>query len=68
MSEKQFNGKIAFITGATSGIGQACALGFASAGAKVVCVGRNEEALGDVAAKIREIGAEPLTIQGRFIA
>lgn len=63
MSEKQFKDKIAFITGATSGIGQACALGFASAGAKVVCVGRNEEALGDVAGKIREIGAEPLTIK-----
>jgi NAD(P)-dependent dehydrogenase (short-subunit alcohol dehydrogenase family) len=63
MNEKQFSGKVAFITGATSGIGQACAIGFANAGAKVVCVGRKEEALGDVARQIREIGAEPLTIK-----
>lgn len=63
MTHKQFSGKVAFVTGATSGIGQACALAFAGAGANVVCVGRNEDALADVARKIRETGAEPLTIQ-----
>lgn len=63
MTDKQFSGKVAFVTGATSGIGQACALAFAGAGANVVCVGRNEDALADVARKIRETGAEPLTIQ-----
>lgn len=63
MIDKQFGGKVAFVTGATSGIGQACALAFARAGANVVCVGRNEDALADVARKIREAGAEPLTIQ-----
>ena len=62
MNDKQFNGKVAFVTGATSGIGWACAIAFAKAGAKVVCVGRKAEALEDVQQKIREIGAEVLTI------
>jgi 2-deoxy-D-gluconate 3-dehydrogenase len=47
MNDKQFNGKVAFVTGATSGIGQACAIAFAKAGAKVVCIGRKAEALQD---------------------
>ena len=63
MNEKQFAGKVAFVTGATSGIGQACAIAFANAGAKVVGVGRKLEVLKDVENKIRETGAEVLTIQ-----
>jgi NAD(P)-dependent dehydrogenase (short-subunit alcohol dehydrogenase family) len=63
MNDKQFSGKVAFVTGATSGIGQACAIAFANAGAKVVCVGRKAEALDDVENKIRALGAETLTIK-----
>ena len=63
MNEKQFNGKVAFVTGATSGIGQACAIAFANAGAKVVGVGRKTEALNDVEKMIRETGGEVLTIE-----
>ena len=63
MNEIQFNGKVAFVTGATSGIGQACAIAFAKAGAKVVCVGRKAEALEDVENKIRALGAATLTIK-----
>ena len=63
MNEKQFTGKVAFVTGATSGIGQACALAFAAAGANVVCVGRKVEALANVANKIRKSGAEAETIE-----
>ena len=66
MNERQFNGKVALVTGATSGIGRACAIAFATAGAKVVCVGRNEDALRDVDAKMREIGAESLTIRAHL--
>ena len=66
MTDRDFNGKVAFVTGATSGIGQACALAFAAAGAKVVCVGRNEDALREVEERIREIGAEPLTIRANL--
>ena len=63
MSEKEFNGKVAFVTGATSGIGRACGIAFAAAGAKVVCVGRRTEALRDVEQKLRETGGETLTIE-----
>lgn len=57
MNEKQFTGKVAFVTGATSGIGQACAMAFAQAGANVVCVGRKEDALMELEQKIREISS-----------
>src|SRR5215213_2343722 len=63
MNERQFTGKVAFVTGATSGIGQACAMAFANEGANVVCVGRRTEALKDIEQKIRELSAEPLAIK-----
>jgi NAD(P)-dependent dehydrogenase (short-subunit alcohol dehydrogenase family) len=63
MPEKQFTNKVAFVTGSTSGIGYACAVAFADAGAKVVCIGRKADALKDVEKKIRELGSEPLTIE-----
>jgi len=63
MNEKQFTGRVAFVTGATSGIGQACAIAFAEAGAKVVCVGRKAEALAAMKQRIHELGTESLTIQ-----
>ena len=53
MSDKKFAGKVAVVTGATSGIGHACAVGFANEGANVVCVGRKEEALKSVADEVR---------------
>ncbi len=39
----RLDGKAAIVTGGTSGIGEASAILFASEGAKVVVVGRNEE-------------------------
>jgi NAD(P)-dependent dehydrogenase (short-subunit alcohol dehydrogenase family) len=68
MNEKQFSGKVALVTGATSGIGQACALGFARAGASVVCVGRRNDALREVKTKISETGADVLTIEADLSA
>jgi NAD(P)-dependent dehydrogenase (short-subunit alcohol dehydrogenase family) len=62
MSDKKFTGKVALITGATSGIGHACAVGFAKEGAQVVCVGRKEEALKRVSDEIRIAGAEALSV------
>ena len=63
MNEKQFAGKVAFVTGATSGIGHACAIAFAEAGAKVVCVGRKADALSDVEKRIQATGSAALTIE-----
>jgi len=63
MNEKQFTGKVAFVTGATSGIGHACATAFSHAGANVVCVGRKEEALSELEQTLREITSGVLTIR-----
>jgi NAD(P)-dependent dehydrogenase (short-subunit alcohol dehydrogenase family) len=51
-------GKVVVITGATANIGRAIALGFAAEGAKVVAVGRDEEAGGRVVGLARERGAD----------
>ena len=37
-----FNGKVAFVTGASSGIGRACGVRFAAEGASVFAVARRE--------------------------
>lgn len=47
-------GKVAIVTGATRGLGQAIAVGLAEAGADIVCVGRSDDA--DTKAKIGAIG------------
>lgn len=54
----RLNGKVAIITGATSGMGRDTAYVFAEEGAKVMIVGRNEQRAKDVVQKIRESGGE----------
>ncbi len=56
-------GKVAVITGSTSGIGRAGAIAFAKEGASVVVSGRNKERGGKVVATIEKQGG-----QARFIA
>ena len=48
--------KIALITGATSGIGQACAHRFAQNGYAVIITGRNEQKLSDIKKELEEAG------------
>jgi len=54
--------KIAIITGASRGIGEAIATGFVEQGAKVVIAARKQETLDQVAGKLRGMGGEVLPI------
>jgi NAD(P)-dependent dehydrogenase (short-subunit alcohol dehydrogenase family) len=56
-------GKVAFITGAGSGIGRACAELFAQQGAKIVLTGRRSEPLYAAAASIVKAGGEAIAVQ-----
>jgi 3-oxoacyl-[acyl-carrier protein] reductase len=49
-------GKTALVTGASQGIGRACALALAAAGARVALAARNEDKLNQVAAEIAAKG------------
>ena len=56
--EREFANKVVLVTGATSGIGQAAALKFAAAGADIAAVGRNQEALAGLSAKLDAHGSK----------
>jgi NAD(P)-dependent dehydrogenase (short-subunit alcohol dehydrogenase family) len=58
----RFNGKVAFVTGAASGIGRATAVAFAAEGARVAILDRTEDALRETADAVRNVGGEVLVI------
>ena len=59
----RLDGKVAIITGAGQGIGEAIAVGYAREGAKVLITGRTLSKLEDVAAKINDAGGTCIPLQ-----
>jgi NAD(P)-dependent dehydrogenase (short-subunit alcohol dehydrogenase family) len=55
-------GKIALVTGATRGIGRACAVALAAAGAQVIAVGRTQGALEELDDEIGALGLQRPTL------
>ena len=58
----RLEGKVAVITGAGSGVGQACMIRFAAEGAKVVGVGRTQATLDETLAKVRSTGGDAIAV------
>lgn len=64
MSARELEGRVALVTGASSGIGRATALKLASLGAALTLTGRRREPLEEVAAAARAAGARTLVVTG----
>ena len=60
----RFRDRTALVTGASSGIGRACALGLGAEGARVVVAGRRAERLGEVVEHIDAAGGEAVAVAG----
>lgn len=54
---------IALITGATSGIGRACAIRFAKGGYDIIATGRNTSGLEEIGNEIEALGREAILLQ-----
>jgi NAD(P)-dependent dehydrogenase (short-subunit alcohol dehydrogenase family) len=61
--ERDFTGKVAFVTGAASGIGRATALAFARHGASVVVADVSEQANRETARMIEQSGGRALAVR-----
>ncbi len=58
-----FSGRIALVTGASQGIGRACAVTLAQAGAQVALAARNTAKLNEVAAEIEAVGGKAVPFE-----
>ena len=64
MTDRRFDGKIALVTGASSGIGKATAQSLAREGAAVGLVARRQDALNELASEIQRDGGTALVLAG----
>jgi NAD(P)-dependent dehydrogenase (short-subunit alcohol dehydrogenase family) len=64
VSEPEYAGRVAIVTGAGKGIGQACALAFARMGASVVLCGRSRGPLQDTQDQIATLGGRSVAYEG----
>lgn len=64
---KRLQDRIALVTGASSGIGEATAIALAEAGAKVAIAARRRERLDALAKRLAALGAEPLVLEADLL-
>jgi NAD(P)-dependent dehydrogenase (short-subunit alcohol dehydrogenase family) len=62
--QRRFTDRVMLVTGASSGIGRACALRLAAEGARIVAAGRRRDRLEAVAASIRDGGGAAEVVAG----
>ena len=63
MVETRLSGKVAIVTGAGKGIGRGIAVGFAEAGADVVCAARTGSDIEEAAAEVRALEGKRLLLR-----
>lgn len=64
LSKFSLQGKVAFVTGAGRGIGQAIAVAWAQAGADVACFDLDQSNATETAERVRELGREAVAVAG----
>ncbi len=60
----RFKDRVALVTGASSGIGRACALALGAEGARIVATGRRRERLAEVVSSIESAGGTAIAVEG----